>query len=375
MVSVANNLGQNKASDLAETSYSDQLRYTWNSSECRYCDIRFDRIPKYSWLWGNNEQFSSTYSEQSEDNYRALLAYTFDMTDGANAAGLSYLRVPIGASNSSSQGYSSDDTSGDTSFSSFNIDAAPSYLFSVINVIRSIKSDLEPAWMKDSGIMNGGSLKSNLISASVEGQIGAGLRTLRNNNGLSSAKVMGYEVDAATYPVRLMQDAGNSFASVAFHCYKGSVANQDSFHSAFSSNASHHCTGDIFHRMRQDNRIGFWSNIKVPDAIPDSSEASNMSRNLQVCKDGCRGIVTVSSDGSYSWNQLVNGSGYLSRDHLAGRLESWKILSEGPDRLNSLQAMYKFRVGVTTLWWWFAPVNVNGERKWDSSMGLKELGP
>ncbi|KAJ7588662.1 hypothetical protein C8J56DRAFT_889428 [Mycena floridula] len=55
MVSVANNLGQNKASDLAETSYSDQLRYTWNSSECRYCDIRFDRIPKYSWLWGNNE--------------------------------------------------------------------------------------------------------------------------------------------------------------------------------------------------------------------------------------------------------------------------------------------------------------------------------
>ncbi|KAJ7588664.1 glycoside hydrolase [Mycena floridula] len=327
----------------------------------------------------NPSQFSSTYSEQSEDNYRALLAYTFDMTDGANAAGLSYLRVPIGASNSSSQGYSSDDTSGDTSFSSFNIDAAPSYLFSVINVIRSIKSDLEvhivpwspPAWMKDSGIMNGGSLKSNLISASVEGQIGAGLRTLRNNNGLSSAKVVGYEVDAATYPI---QDAGNSFASVAFHCYKGSVANQDSFHSAFSSK----------------DRI-----LEQHKAMPDQ------------CKDSRRGIVNVSSDGSYRWNQPVNGSAYLSKDHLAERLESmhlrldvyhpvtgsgtqswfsigtiahwirspWKLrLNSEACRLNSLQAMYTFPVGVTTLWW-FAPVNVNvvranGTRVW----GLKNSG-
>ncbi|KAJ7588657.1 glucan endo-1,6-beta-glucosidase [Mycena floridula] len=421
------------------------------------------------------------------DNYRALLAYAFDKTDGANAAGLSYLRVPIGASDFSSHVYSLDDTSGDTSFSSFNIDAAPSYLFSVINDIRSINSDLKvhiPAWMKDSGTMNGGSLKSNLVSAyptyllkavqgfvskgipiyaisiqnepensnptyptcsmtpAVEGQIGAGLRTLLNNNGLSSVKVVGYEhnwVDAATYPVQLMQDAGNSFAGVAFHCYKGDVANQDSFHSAFSSKAIYftECSGTI--------GSDFWSDIKwymdnmrvesplfclyqVPDAIPDSSEASNISRNLYAlmfnfaadgsgnpklpgtssCKDGCRGIVTVNSDGSYNWNQEFYAMAQASKAIIpkdaggpagqrigisvqgslgsalrvsafaTGRVSSsdwirysivvlnWHDSASDPVPVKAtiefrgMQATYTFPVGVTTLWW-FAPANSNAD--------------
>lgn len=50
--------------------------------------------------------------------------------------------------------YSFDDTSGDTALSDFNIDAAPSYLFSVIKDIMSINSILKvhilpwspPAW-------------------------------------------------------------------------------------------------------------------------------------------------------------------------------------------------------------------------------------
>lgn len=39
--------------------------------------------------------------------------------------------------------YSLDDTSGDTSFNSFNIDRAPSYLFSVLQDIKAINSNIK----------------------------------------------------------------------------------------------------------------------------------------------------------------------------------------------------------------------------------------
>ena len=82
--------------------------------------------------------------------------------DGQNAAGLSYLRVPLGASDFSQNCmcffyqleidrasdaanpvYSYDDNSGDTSFNDFNINVAPSYVFDVINDIQSINNILK----------------------------------------------------------------------------------------------------------------------------------------------------------------------------------------------------------------------------------------
>lgn len=88
-----------------------------------------------------------------------MLQRLFSTTDGANAAGLSYLRVPIGASDFSAErkgcstqapvvdfftaGYSLDDDDGDTAFDSFDINNAPSYLFSVINDILSINGGLK----------------------------------------------------------------------------------------------------------------------------------------------------------------------------------------------------------------------------------------
>ena len=96
------------------------------------------------------------------------LALALAATDGANSAGFSYLRIPLGASDFSANGeqtsprrlvclstlgwqtadthtrrhavYSFDDVSGDNALNSFNINNAPSYLFSVLNDIRSINS-------------------------------------------------------------------------------------------------------------------------------------------------------------------------------------------------------------------------------------------
>lgn len=221
-------------------------------------------------------------------NYWSILEYTFSPTDGMNAAGLNYIRIPIGASDFSANLYSLDDTSGDTSFSNFSINNAPPHVFSVLQDILSTNSLTKvhivpwspPGWMKDSGTMNGGSLQPQYIgsyatyllksvqgfqnkgfpvyaisiqnepqntdptyptcnmTADVEAQIATSLKLLLNTNSLSHVKIIGYEHnwdDAASYPVTLMQDDASAFSGVSFHCYAGSVSNQDAFHSVFPS--------------------------------------------------------------------------------------------------------------------------------------------
>ncbi|KAJ7717570.1 glucan endo-1,6-beta-glucosidase [Mycena metata] len=243
-------------------------------------------------------------------NYFALLNYMFSPTDGANSAGLSYVRVPLGASDFSANLYSFDDTSGDTSFNSFNIARAPSYLYTVLKDIQSINSVVRvhilpwspPGWMKTTGTMDGGSLSSQYVSiyanyllkclqgfksegitslyaisiqnepqnsqtsyptasmtVAVEAQIGIALRALMNSNGFSTVKLIGYEHnwdDAGAYPIQLMQAAPNAFDGVAFHCYAGTVSQQATFHTAYPTKEIYttECTGTI--------GSDWWSDIK-----------------------------------------------------------------------------------------------------------------
>ncbi|KAF5370547.1 hypothetical protein D9757_010139 [Collybiopsis confluens] len=225
-------------------------------------------------------------------NYFNLINYMFNPTDGANAAGLNYVRVPIGATDFSASVYSLDDSNGDTSLAAFNINRVPTYVFEVLKDIQSINpilkvsgltsleemqadhalltrssimytiigtsgslvtgclSSLEPAWMKDSGTMTGGSIRADMIkfyptyllkavqgfqgkgipvyaisiqnepqnsnptyptctmTPDVEAQIGSTLRSLLNSNGLSGVRVIGYEHNwnnAGSYPVTLVR--------------------------------------------------------------------------------------------------------------------------------------------------------------------------
>ncbi|KAL4254382.1 glycosyl hydrolase 30 family protein [Pleurotus pulmonarius] len=403
-------------------------------------------------------------------NYRDLLNYLFNPADGANAAGLSYIRVPIGASDFSASLYSLDDTSGDTSFNNFNINRSPSYLFSVLKDIIAVNNLVKvhlvpwspPAWMKDSGTMNGGSLQSQFVSAyplyllkavqgfqaqgirvnaisiqnepqnsnptyptcfmtpTVEGQIGTGLRSLLNSNGLSGVKVIGFEHnwDIVNYPVQLMQQAGGAFAGVAFHCYAGSVANQDTFHNAFPSKEIYfsECSGTF--------GSDWWSDIKwYMDNLWIGSLEHNAVAALMwnIALDGngnpktpgtdscggsgCRALVTVNSDGTWSVNQefysmaqaskaiiprdvggpfgrrigvsLGGSQGWALRvgAYVTGRTNpsdwlryslvvlNWNdnaSASWNPQpvtttiQFRGMQARYTFPVGVTTLWW-YAP--------------------
>ncbi|KAJ3488425.1 hypothetical protein NLI96_g2859 [Meripilus lineatus] len=242
--------------------------------------------------------------------YNTLLKKLFDPTDGNTGAGFSYLRVPLGASDFSASSYTYDDTNGDTSLNSFNINRTPSYVFSVISDIRAINPYLKihvlpwspPGWMKDSGTILGGNFLSQYtnnyatyllksvqgfqshgipiyaislqnepqnsnptyptckISSSQEAQIATALRTLLNNNGFSSTKIFGFDHNwdgAGTFAVQLMQQASSAFAGVAFHCYGGSVSNQDTFHNSYPSKEI------LFTECSGTMGSDWWSDIKV----------------------------------------------------------------------------------------------------------------
>ncbi|KAF8638687.1 hypothetical protein AX17_002009 [Amanita inopinata Kibby_2008] len=407
----------------------------------------------------------------NSNNYWTLLTYMFDTTYAANSAGLSYIRIPIGASDFSANVYSLDDVNGDTSFNNFDINRIPFYVFSVLQDILSVNNRVNvhlvpwspPGWMKTTGTMNGGSIQSQYVGAyptylfkavqgfqnkgisiyaisiqnepeysdstypsctmtpDVEGQIATGLRSLLDNNGLSSVKVVGYEhnwADAGGYPITLMQDAGSAYAGVAFHCYTGSVSDQDTFHNAYPSKNIYftECTGtygtnwwgDI--KWYTDNifigSLEHWSRSALMWNIALDGSGNPKLPGTDSCGGpGCRPLVTVNSDGSYNLNQefyamaqaskaiipkdvggpfgqridvTVNGSlswalrvsafvttrvsptdwwqySLVVLNWYDNASTSWDPVDvTATIEFRGMQATYTFPVGVTTLWW-FAP--------------------
>ncbi|KAJ7215366.1 glycoside hydrolase superfamily [Mycena pura] len=440
---------------------------------------------------------------KNQANYWSILGHMFSVADGADASGFSYVRVPIGASDFSAKLYSLDDVSGDTSFNSFNINNAPSYLYSVLLDIISINpalkaraltsflhaltppagahSTMEPArmdendrnneWRDDTvepclcmcelsipltsfnvesiadskyllkavqGFQGKGisvyaisvqnepensnpSYPTCTMTPAVEGQIGAALRTLLNQNGLSGVKLVGYEHnwnDAAAYPVTLMNDDGGSYDGVAFHCYQGTYTQMASFHNAWPSKNVYftECSGTF--------GSDWWSDIKwYMDNLWVGSMANfagvGLMYNLALdgngnpilpgttsCGGGCRPLVTVNSDGSFSYNQEFYAMAQASKAiipkdaggpwgrrigvSVQGSL-AWalRVAAYSTKRISStdfnrysivvlnwddsasttwnpvdvtatiefrgMQATYTFPVGVTTLWWFAAP--------------------
>ncbi|KAA1474162.1 glycoside hydrolase [Dentipellis sp. KUC8613] len=438
-------------------------------------DIDVDDSSTYQSVWGfggsltdSSAKLLSNLKSQNSGNYWNLMNTLFDPTDGAQAAGLTFIRIPLGASDFSANDYSFDDSNGDTSLNNFNSNAPPSYLWSVLSDIKSINSYLRiivtpwspPGWMKDSGTMNGGNFESSMIntyanyllkcvqafqshgftlyglsiqnepensndsyptcktSASLEAQIGTALRSLLNNNGFSYVKLIGFDHnwdDAGGYPVQLMQQAGDAFAGVAFHCYGGSVSDQDTFHTQYPQKEIY------FTECSSNLGTDWWSNIKAKlgrwiGAIEHNSH-SGLMWNLALDGNGnpklpgttscggpgCRGIVTINSDGSYGLNEEYYSMAQASRAilprdvngpwgqrigvsvggelnwalrvgaYVTGRVSStdWLRYSlvvmnwddsasttwnpqpvQATIEFRGTQAAYTFPVGVTTLWWY-----------------------
>ncbi|EED83900.1 hypothetical protein POSPLDRAFT_134943 [Postia placenta Mad-698-R] len=390
-------------------------------------------------LTDSSAKLLSELKSKNAGNYWVLLKKLFDRI----GAGFSYLRIALGASDFSDSVYSFDDVSGDTSLSHFDIDKAPSYLFSTLNDIVGINSYLKiqitpwspPGWMKDSGTMNGGkfytsysdvyanyllkclqgykskgfdiwaisiqneplnsnpSYPTNLIDPFWESQVATKLRSLMNSNGFSGTDIIGFDhnwSDADGYPVELMEDAESAFDGVSFHCYAGSVSDQDTFHNAYPSKNVYftECTGEF--------NSDWWSDVKWYSNNIFIGAVNHHARNAAMWNlaldgngnpklpgttscggsDPCRGVITINSDGTYELNQEFCVIAQASKAILpkdqggpfgrrikvdVGGNQNLVVSSFVTERTSSSDwnryslATYTFPVGVTTLWWYTAP--------------------
>ncbi|KAI9463484.1 glycoside hydrolase family 30 protein [Boletus coccyginus] len=433
-------------------------------------DIVVDDSAVYQTIYGfgasltdSSASLLHTLKSQNSTSYWKLLDYLFNITDGSNSAGFSYIRVPLGATDFSANTYSYDDTSGDVNLNHFNISAAPSYVFSTLKDILSINQWLRvhvvpwspPGWMK-SGTMNGGSLNTAYVSimanyllksvqgfsskgipvyaisiqnepeysnptypscsmpVSVEAQIGIALRSLMDSNCFSSTKIVGYDHnwnDAANYPVQLMQQAGNAFDGVSFHCYAGTVSEQASFTSKYPNKEVFltECSGTIGSNWWTDIKwymenlfigsINYGSSTGLMWNLALDGTGAPQLPGSNSCGGGCRGVVQINNDGTWSvnqefyamaqaskailprdqggpWGQRIGVSVGGSLDwalvvgaYVTGRVSStdfnrYSIVVLNLDdsastqpvkatiEFRGKQATYTFPVGVTTLWWY-----------------------
>ncbi|KAJ7290229.1 glucan endo-1,6-beta-glucosidase [Mycena rebaudengoi] len=225
----------------------------------------------------------SELKKKNPDSYSKLLDKLFNPGVNASSAGITYLRVPLGATDFSATSYTYDDTAGDTSFNKFNIDVAPSYVFEVLEDIQAVSSPdslhihlvpwSPPGWFKDSGSINGGSFKSQMAETYAqyllkclqafekkgihiraisiqnevlnsngslpsckmtwedEGAIGKALRALMNSNQFTNVKLIAFEHNwsGLDYATSLMEKYSDVFDGVAVHCYRGTVDDQKQF--------------------------------------------------------------------------------------------------------------------------------------------------
>ncbi|KAF7338040.1 Glycoside hydrolase [Mycena venus] len=341
-------------------------------------DITVDETTVYQTMDGfggsltdSSAKLFANLKSTNSANYYSLLHQLFDVSEGSYSAMSTVLRIPMGATDFSDTAWSYCDTPGDTTFSTFDINRTPSVVWTVLYDILAINPLIKiyvvpwspPAWMKDSNNMRGGSLKSNyvgiyptyflkalqgfkskgipnlyaisiqnepqysdtsypstLIPAATEAVIGQALRTLMNSNGFSGVKLLGFEHNfdsAAGYPVQLMQQAPDSFAGAAFHCYGGTVANIDTFRSAYPAKEIHltECSG-VYNTDWWNDIKGYTNNLFVGG--PEHFAKSSMMWNLALDGNGkpmlpgtkscggpnpCRGIVQINSNGTWSLNQ------------------------------------------------------------------------
>ncbi|KAJ8580232.1 glycoside hydrolase family 30 protein, partial [Rhizopogon salebrosus TDB-379] len=368
--------------DIWQTTYDRGMLLTYSQPTINFVtsgtsgsDIVVDDSSVHQTVYGFGASLTDSSAEllnnlkvQNSGSYWQLMEYLFDATDGANSAGFSYIRVPLGASDFSADTYSYDDTSGDILLNDFNIDAAPSDVFSVLQDIRSINNMVRvhilpwspPGWMKSGGSMNGGSLNTQYINimanyllksvqafssmgipvyavsiqnepensdstypscnmpVTTEAQIGLALRILLNNEGFSGVKIIGYEhnwEDAANYPVQLMQQAGSAFDGVAFHCYEGSVSDQATFTSQYPDKEVYltECSGTFGSDWWTDiewymenlfiGSISYGSSSGLMWNLALDGNGQPLLPGTDSCGGGCRGVVQINGDGSWSVNQ------------------------------------------------------------------------
>ncbi|KAL4251807.1 glycosyl hydrolase 30 family protein [Abortiporus biennis] len=410
---------------------AQQIYDIWSTTWDRYKLFTYTNLspnpinfPTYGFggsLTDSSAKLLNNLKSSNSGQYNSLLKTLFDPTDGADAAGLSYLRVPLGASDFSDNAYTFDDTS-------------------VINDIRAINPYLKvhvlpwspPGWMKDSGNIDGGNFLDQYISTFAS-------YLLKAVQGFQSHGIPIYAIGIQnepqnsnpTYPTCQISASQEAQIGLALRTFLSRLADaasfddQDTFHNAFPNKEIYftECSGS----MGSD----WWSDIKWDmDNLYIGSILHNARAALEwnLVLDGngqpelpgsnscgsppCRGVVTlsgtswtlnqefysmaqaskavlprdqngpfgtrigVSVGGSMSWGLVVNAfvTGRVNpSDWLRYSIVvlNWADTTNGawdPQPIQTtiefrgMQATYTFPVGVTTLWWYAPSTSSIGAR-------------
>ncbi|KZO93648.1 glycoside hydrolase family 30 protein [Calocera viscosa TUFC12733] len=259
-------------------------------------------------------------------------------------------------------------------------------------------------------------LPSMLLDPDTEAQIASQLRSLLDNNGFGNTKIVAWDHNwdqAAYYPVQAINDAPNAFTGASFHCYAGNVQDQMSFYDAEPNYELYftECSGTLGSDWWSDIKwnmenlvigsLTYYSrSVLLWNLALDGNGNPKLPGADSCTNPGCRGVVTVNSDGSYNLNQeyyfLAHGSraivpkdsggpfgqrigvsigGSLDYELQVGAYKTGRSAASGTDwnryslvvmnwndgdgggpvqttiEFRGQQATYSFPVGVTTLWW------------------------
>jgi glucosylceramidase len=319
-----------------------------------------------------------------------LLTSLFDPVEGI---GISYLRLTIGASDFSLSDFSYDDMpAGQTDFDlqHFSLDKDREDVIPVLKEIIQIAPEINlmgspwspPAWMKTSGSMIGGQLKTNCYSVYADYFVkyiqemaleGINIASITPQNeplyytasypcmqmqpieqltfikshlgpkfltqGINT-KIIIYDHnwDDTNYAISILNDPGaNGFiAGSAFHAYAGDVSAMTTVHNAHPDKELHftEISGGAWATNFGDNLMWFMRNIFIGTAANWSRTAmmwnlaldQNYGPQNNGCGD-CRGVVTIGNPGG----QIGKNEEFYSIGHFS------KFVRPGAKRISSTQ--------------------------------------
>jgi glucosylceramidase len=234
-------------------------------------------------------------NDLSDTQRQDLMAKLFDPDLGI---GLSYLRLPMGASDYTSVGsYTYDDVNSgaDPSLAKFSIDHDRAYILPRLKEALAINPSVKimatpwspPAWMKTNGSLNGGSLQSKYYAAYaqyfvkfVQAYAAAGVPidtvTLQNEPQHASSTIPSMAFTASEEAAFVSQALGPAFAQAAIrtkivvydHNWQDQFANQPTTYpqAVFADmGANPYVAGSAFHGYSGDSS----AQIAVHQAYPD----------------------------------------------------------------------------------------------------------
>lgn len=322
--------------------------------------ISVDETTKYQQMIGFGAAFTdaATYLIQTKlpPNQRdSLLRELFGRPNGL---GLSFMRIPMGASDFSLSDYSYDDGASDTALSHFSIAPDQVYKLPVIQRALAINPQLmlmanpwsPPGWMKTSGSMIGGTLKpedygafagyfAKFIQAYAAQGVTINAISLQNEPQYEPPDYPGMLLDPVTRAELDGQYVGPLFAKlgletmiwdwdhnwdlpqepmtvfadtlaskyvqgVAWHCYKGDVSAQSTVHQAYPGKDTYftECSGGDWAKDFGGNLsyfvgtmiIGTTRNWARSVALWNLALDEHDGPHTGGCTD-CRGVVTINS--------------------------------------------------------------------------------